>query len=436
MSSGPGLAARSHALRLLIAILDRNLALDEALARTPPDPEDERRDRAFGHTLLLTCLRRLGQIDDVLDRCLVKPLPTRAHLVRHVLRLGAAQLLFLGTAAHAAVDTSVRLIAGSRLDAYRGLINAVLRRLASDGHGWVAAQDAAILNTPRWLWRSWVGAYGEEATRAIAAQHLVEPPLDLACKGDAEGWVARLEAALLPSGTLRVAQRVAVESLPGFETGDWWVQDAAAALPVRLLGDVRGRDVLDLCAAPGGKTLALAAAGARVLAVDRSAPRLATLRANLARCGLAAEIVAADATSWRPEVPAALILLDAPCSGTGTIRRHPDLQRLKKPADVTRLAALQAELLRAALSYLAPAGTLVYSVCSLEPEEGSAIVEAALAADPGLGRVAVSAAEIGGLAEAITAEGDLRTLPHHLASRGGMDGFYAARLRRLGQAGT
>lgn len=399
-------------------------------------PDEDPRDRAFARTLALTALRRLGQIDATVDRCLSRPLPGRARLVRHALRLGAVQLLFLETAPHAAVDTAVGLLAGTRMDGFRGIVNAVLRRLATEGREWIVTQDAERLDTPGWLWRSWRGAYGEETARAIARQHLAEPPLDLACVRDAPAWADRLGARLLPWGVLRLAEHGRVEEIDGYGGGAWWVQDAAAALPVRLLGEVAGRAVLDLCAAPGGKTLALAAAGARVTAVDRSVTRLATLGANLARCGLAAEVVAADATRWRPPGPVALAMLDAPCSGTGTIRRHPDLQRLKTSDDVTRLAGLQAALLRAAVSWLAPGGTLVYSVCSLEPEEGRGVVEPILAETPGLARVPVRPEEVGGLAEAITREGDLRTLPCHLAAEGGMDGFYAARLRRLGQAGT
>ncbi len=433
MTDKPGGNARFAALRLLIAVLDRGTALDAAMARVSTVAG---RDRAFAHILAATCLRRLGQIDDVLGRCLARPLPERAGMVRHTLRLGIAQLLFLGTPAHAAVDTTVGLIAGSRLDAYRGLVNALMRRVARDGPAWVAAQDAARLNTPPWLWRSWVAAYGEVTARAIGERHLVEPPLDLAAVRDPAAWAGRLDGTVLPTGTVRLATHGAIEALPGYDAGGWWVQDAAAALPVRLLGDVAGRTVLDLCAAPGGKTMALATAGARVVAVDRSAARLALLRANLARCGLVAEVVQGELAQWRPDAPATHILLDAPCTGTGTIRRHPDLPHLKSAADVPRLVALQAALLDTALAWLAPGGTLVYSVCSLEAAEGPGVVAAALAAHPELRRLPVDPGEIGGLVEAVDEAGDLRTLPCHLAAQGGMDGFYAARLRRQGQAAT
>jgi 16S rRNA (cytosine967-C5)-methyltransferase len=239
-----------------------------------------------------------------------------------------------------------------------------------------------------------------------------------------------LQAELLPTGSLRRAAGGAIDVLPGFAEGAWWVQDAAAALPARLLGEVAGRPVIDLCAAPGGKTLQLAAAGARVTAIDRSAPRLERLRQNLARLGLHADVLAADAAEYRPPEPAAAVLLDAPCSATGTIRRHPDVARTRRPGDLAALAGVQDRLLDAALAMLRPGGLLVYCVCSLQPEEGPARIDALLQRDTGVERLPIAAAEIGGLAAAITADCDLRTLPSHWAEIGGLDGFFACRLRR------
>ena len=292
------------------------------------------------------------------------------------------------------------------------------------------------LNTPDWLWRSWTQAYGDARCRAIAEAHLKEPPLDLSPLTDtedrAEALCAALAAERLPGGTLRLRGAGEVTRLAGYEAGEWWVQDAAAALPARLFGPVAGKQVLEIGAAPGGKTAQLAAAGARVTAVDRSAPRLARLRENLARLHLEAEIVEADALEWRPAAQAHLVLLDAPCTATGTIRRHPDIPHGRNPADVARLAELQGRLLARAAAMVAPAGLLVYASCSLEPEECERRVDAFLAAAPDFARLPVRSGELAGVGEAITTAGDLRTLPCHWAKDGGMDGFYAARLRHLG----
>ena len=418
-------SARAVALELLDAVLRDKRALDDALVDHAGLAALERRDRAFARLLVATVLRRLGQLDDLIGRCLDRPLSRRAARTRDILRLGAAQLLFIETPAHAAVDTAVALADGP----HKKLVNAVLRRLARDGAGWRDGQDAGRLNTPDWLWDSWVAAHGESATRAIAAAHLREPPLDITVKGDAAALAESLDAEILPTGSLRRPGFGAVTELPGFADGHWWVQDAAAALPARLLGDVRGRAVIDLCAAPGGKTAQLAAGGARVIALDRSKARLARLRENLRRLHLDARVVAADACDWRPDTPADFVLLDAPCSATGTIRRHPDVARLKSAGDVARLAALQDRLLDAALDMLAPGGVLVYAACSLQPEEGPDRIAAALARRADIHRVPILASEIGGAGELISADGDLRTLPRHWDDRGGMDGFFAARLK-------
>jgi 16S rRNA (cytosine967-C5)-methyltransferase len=275
-----------------------------------------------------------------------------------------------------------------------------------------------------------VAAYGEATTRAITARHLVEPPLDLTVKRDAESWAERIGAGLLPTGSLRLPGSHSVADLPGYAEGAWWVQDAAAALPARLLGDVAGRLVVDLCAAPGGKTAQLCAAGARVTAVDRSRSRIGIVRDNLERLHLAAELVVADAERWRPAAPVERILLDAPCTSTGTVRRHPDIPYVKRPDDVARCVALQDRLLDAARAMLAPGGTLVYCTCSLEPEEGPERIAALLARAPEIERRPIAPAELSGLEQLLTQGGDLRTLPSHMAEAGGLDGFYAARLVR------
>jgi 16S rRNA (cytosine967-C5)-methyltransferase len=420
-------SARSLALLLLHDVLRRGQSLDERLAVRLDNAGLETRDRGFVRALVATTLRRLGQIDAVIAQFIDRPLPASAATVTDALRLGAAQLLFLATPAHAAVAATVDLVPETQ-SRYRGLVNAVLRRLAERGRDLVAAQDAARLNAPDWLWHAWVAAYGEATARRIAEANLDEAPLDLSAKADAALWANRLGGTLLPTGSIRRPAGGAVSELPGFAEGAWWVQDAAAALPARLLGDIAGRIVVDLCAAPGGKTAQLAAAGARVTAVEKNPARARRLAENLERLGLAAEIVRDDAATWHPPAPVDAVLLDAPCTATGTIRRHPDIPRHKRPSDVAAATRLQDRLLGAALAMLKPHGTLVYCVCSLQAEEGPARIAALLARGGPAARRPIDPAEIGGVGELVTAEGDLRTLPCHLSGQGGLDGFYAARL--------
>jgi 16S rRNA (cytosine967-C5)-methyltransferase len=420
-------SARLIALDVLDRVLGEARPLDETFAGHPILAQLDDRDRAFARLLVTTALRRLGQIDTVLDEFVrARPKAIRVH---NLLRLGAAQLLFLGTPAHAAVSETVALASGPHGFA-KGLLNAVLRRVAREGKERLSGQDAERLNTPDWLWRRWTAAYGELVARALAEAHLAEPPLDLSVKSDPAGWAARLGAEHLYGSTVRRPAGGAIEDLPGYAEGAWWVQDAAAALPARLLGDVHGRTAIDLCAAPGGKTAQLAAAGADVIAVELSERRAARLRANLARLRLQAHVAIADALAWRPPRPAGHVLLDAPCTATGTIRRHPDIAWHKTPADVTRMAELQARLLEAAVAMLEPAGVLVYASCSLQPEEGPDVIERALATGLPVARLPIQASELDGLPLDLTDAGDVRTLPCHLAGRGGLDGFFIARLRR------
>ena len=423
------LASRQAALEILVSCLDKGQPLDEALARHAGFAGLDPRDRAFVRLLLATTLRRLGEIDTVLGALVAKPLEGPNAAGRQVLRLGAAQLLFLGTAPHAAVDTSVRLIEDAHLPHLKGLANAVLRRISREGLAILGDGNPARLNTPQWLWQSWAEAYGEETTRAIAAAHLIEAPLDLTPRSNTDFWAGQLEAEVLPTGTLRRTGGGHIAELPGFAEGAWWVQDAAATLPVRLMGDISGKRVADLCAAPGGKTMQLCAAGAQVTAVDISARRMVRVGENLARAGLSAELITADASKWMAAEPFDAILLDAPCSGTGTLRRHPDIAWLKDEEDVGRLTLAQDRLLLHAVAQLKPGGLLVYAVCSLQEDEGPARIEALLGREPRLHRVPVQLAELPGLEAAITKEGDVRTLPSMWPERGGLDGFYIARLR-------
>jgi 16S rRNA (cytosine967-C5)-methyltransferase len=427
----PASTARHVALDLIGGVLGRERPLDEAIDDSPAMAKLSLRDRAFARLLVATVLRRLGQIDTLISDCLANPLPPRAAQVHDILRLGIAQLLFLHTPPHAAVATSVDLAQSRGFPSHKGLVNAVLRRLSIEGPDRVTAQDAARLNTPAWLWQSWSRHYGDAVTRAIATAHLREAPLDLTLRANAAGWCESLGATPLPTGTLRRAGGGAVATLPGYAEGAWWVQDAAAALPARLFGNVAGLQVVDLCAAPGGKTAQLADAGAFVTAIDRSSRRLERLVSNLRRLSLPAATVAADALTWRPERPVDAVLLDAPCSATGAIRRHPDVPHLKRPADVARLAMIQDKLLRAAVEMLRPGGMLVYCTCSLEPEEGSQRIDALLRSGAPVERRPIAAAELDTPVDWLTADGDLRTLPFHLAEYDGVDGFYGARLVKL-----
>ena len=416
------LAPRAQAAMLLEAALSRRTGLEEAAA-TDEFMALEPRDRGFARMLALTALRRLAAIDRALDARLQKPPPEP---VRTLLRLGATQLLYMDVPAFAAVDSTVRL-AATRQETrpFKGLINAVLRNLSRDA----APQEGSA--APDWLEARWRAAYGEEAARAIAAQIPHEPPTDVTLKGgDTETWAAPLEAEPLPGGSLRSARRGDVSDWPGYDEGAWWVQDAAAAIPARLLGVKAGETALDLCAAPGGKTLQLAAAGAQVVAVDRSAARLRRVRENLRRTGLEAEIVAADAGAWKDPRTFDAVLLDAPCSATGTFRRHPDVLWAARPGDVAKLAGVQARLLDSAARRVRPGGRLVYCVCSLEPEEGEAQTAGFLRRHPEFTRIPIAPGEGGSPEEALAAAGDLRLLPSHWADEGGLDGFYVARFSR------
>jgi 16S rRNA (cytosine967-C5)-methyltransferase len=429
----PGLAARRIAADLLDGVLRRRMALDDLLFGKnahPGLPALADRDRALARRLTATVLRRLGTLRHLLGEFLEKGFPSDAPRVETILLLGAAQILWLEVPDHAAVDLSVRLAQGDRRAArYAGLVNAVLRRVAQGG----TSRPDGLRDTPEWLLKRWSKSYGRDTARAIAAANGHEPALDLTSKSDPKSWADRLRGRVLPTGSVRTLAHGAVSLLPGFSEGAWWVQDAAAALPVRLFGDIRGMNVADLCAAPGGKTAQLALAGANIIAVDRSPARLNRLRENLARLSLHAEIVAADVLEWQSG-PFDAVLLDAPCSSTGTIRRHPDIPWLKSEADLPVLTSLQQRLLDRAVELLKPGATLVYCVCSLEPEEGEHQIEALLRRDPRIVRSQITAQEVFGRKEFITPDGALRTLPQYLPDPdprwGGLDGFYASRLVR------
>ncbi len=408
--------------------MKRRVPLDDVLDELSPKENLSARDEALARAIAIVTFRRLGTLGQALNERLKRD-PKDERLL-HLLATGAAQILFLDIPDHAAVDSAVRLAQEDpKLHHAGGFINAVLRRVARERDMILGAQ-APWLDTPTWLEERWVEQYGEELAERIAGAHRSMASVDLSVKENAEDWAERLGGVLLPTGSIRLVERTAIRDLPGFDEGAWWVQDAAAALPARLLNAKPGERVADLCAAPGGKTAQLAAAGADVLAVDRSAKRLKRLEENLARLNLKASTRAIDAEKL-DEAPFDSILLDAPCSATGTIRRHPDVAWTKSEEDIRKLSGLQTRLLDKAASLLKPGGRLVYCTCSLEAEEGERQAAGFLTRHPEFARQAITADEIGGLAECLTPEGDVRTLPCHLISsehdRGGLDGFFIAR---------
>ena len=418
-----GLPARAAALDLLTAALSGRTGMDEGLSH-PALAALDGRDRAFARALVMATLRYLGPIDSVLQAKVKKAPPDK---VVQILRLGVAQAFVLKTPAHAAVTTSVDLVAqDGGLRMFKGLVNAVLRGLVRDP----PRLDDPELMAPSWLYMRWRAAFGADAALEIAAMIAQEPATDLSLKNPSQGAALAddLEAEVVPGGSLRTTKRGDIATWPGFAEGGWWVQDAAAAIPARLLDVQAGQTALDLCAAPGGKTLQLAAAGAKVVALDRSAVRLKRVAENLARLALTAEVVAADAAAWPDRRGFDAVLLDAPCSATGTFRRHPDVLWAAKPSDIAGLAAVQSKLLDAAARRTKSGGRLVYCVCSLEPEEGEGQVAAFLARTPGMTLDSIAAGEGGAPTASVKPDGTLRILPHHLP--GGLDGFYVARFRK------
>jgi len=433
--AAPGLPARKLAAAVIDEVLRARLALDDTHERLAPSFGLDAADSALARAIAITAFRRLGTIQEAINARLERGSPRNSGPFEPIMVAAAAQILFLDVPDHAAVDLAIRhLHEDARSSRYVSLGNALLRRLVREREAILAESVDPFLDTPEWLTESWMESYGEDTAAAIALSHRDEPALDISVKDDPAGWAEKLDGLLLPTGSIRLRERQAITALPGFDEGAWWVQDAAAALPVRLLAPKPGERIADLCAAPGGKTAQLAALGAQVTAVDRSGPRLRRLRANLERLGLEAEIVTKDATLWEAE-PFDAVLLDAPCSATGTIRRHPDVAWTKSPEDRDKLVDLQARLLEAAARLTRPGGRLLYCTCSLEPQEGEAQIEAFLAAHADFARQPIEPAEIGGLAEAIDGNGDLRTLPHQLRNEtprlSGWSGFYASRLIRL-----
>lgn len=425
-----GMPARLQALSVLHSVLSGKQFFEGS---SDADVALDQRDRGFVHALVATALRHGGEIDFILKQFLTKPLPHSAGKLRLMLKLGAAQLLFMGTPAHAAINQTVEM---AKLDKnarhFAGLANAVLRRVAEEGPALIASVADQHLNTPIWLWRELVKAYGAETAIAITKAHLVEAAIDVSVKSNAESWAVALSGECLPSHAIRLHEKSpAIPLRAGFNEGAWWVQDAASALPITLLGDIAGKTVLDLCAAPGGKTAQLAAAGADVTAVDLSEPRLSRLTANLTRLKLDAKIVIGDILDLPEEIQYDVVVLDAPCSATGTLRRHPDLPYLKTIEHVGELVELQWTMLHKAANLVKSGGILLYCTCSLLPAEGEKQINAFLKKNLNFETLPFDAALIGNMTHVITDAGWLRTHPAMpIGNSTGLDGFFAARLQR------
>lgn len=428
MTHSDGIAARQVAFGILNDIFFRRRSLDEAFAAANEFERLESRDRAFVRLLVTTVLKRAGQMDAVLRHFLHEPFSAlKPATLLNIFRLGIAQLVFLKTPEHAAVSTSVDLAEAEGIAHQKPLVNAVLRRLAREGFPAMEDRDAGKFNTPDWLWNEWMQDYGVETALDIAAANLHEATLDISVKSTPEEWAEKLGATLLPTGTLRKENGGFIPDMPGFDEGVWWVQNAVAALPARLLGDVAGKTVIDLCAAPGGKTAQLAAGGATVIAVDRSAQRMERLKENMTRLKLDVETVIAEGATWKPAAPVDAVLLDAPCTATGTIRHQPDILYLKEPKDQEKLVALQRRLLLNALEMLKPGGLLMYCTCSLQKAEGEAQVEWFLSQGLAVQHAPIVPKEIPGIRNLLNEAGDLRALPSHWKDIGGIDGFFVAR---------
>lgn len=436
--SKPGLEARAVAAKILGAVIDRKVSLDGMLDSQNGNPAYRalsEQDRALVRAMLNAALRHMPRIEAAIDRMLDNPLPEGARALHHVLAIGAAQILYLDIPDHSAVDLAVEQAhADPRNRRFAGLVNAVLRRFGRQKVQ-VLEKSHGVPAMPQWFFERLSTVYGAEEAARIADAQLTPAAIDLTVKSDPKGWAEKLGGVVLPTGSVRLKPfDQPITALEGFDAGEWWVQDAAATLPARMFGELQGLRVADLCAAPGGKTAQLAQAGARVTALDQSASRLKRLSGNLDRLGLTAELVEVNMLEFRPEQLFDAVLLDAPCSSTGTTRRHPDVLYTKGPEDIAKLAALEARMLRHACDLVRPGGTIVFSNCSLDPAEGEDMVAALLAERPDIERLPMKSTDWPGMEQAISAEGAFRTTPAMFPARdgvvGGLDGFYAVALKR------
>ncbi|NNE80440.1 MAG: methyltransferase domain-containing protein [Silicimonas sp.] len=413
-----GAEVRAAAVSAMTSVTEDGRLLSDVLPRVTADFEPA--DRARVGRLATSALRWSGRSDRLLGPHLrLKP----EDRVLNALRLAIFEIFVDGAPDHAAVDGAVSLTSRSKM----GLVNGVLRNVLRKGTNW---DELPLPGLPKWLRKRFSKDWGKEAVAEMEAVYAANPPLDLTLKNaeDAAAWAKTLDADLRPDGGLRLKTFGQVSQLPGYSDGAWWVQDAGASVAARLLHPAPGERVLDLCAAPGGKALQLAAAGAEVTALDVSKDRMKRVAENSARTGLAAELITADALEWTPPAPFGAILLDAPCSASGTLRRHPDLAHARDGSGIDALVDLQAKLLDRAVDWLAPDGRLVYCTCSLFPEEGENQIGAALARHPHLSLSRPEAPWID--PKWCATEGGLRLRPDHWAEIGGIDGFFVAMLEK------
>lgn len=424
---------RLVALDLFSSIMDDERTMDHVFADHEGFLKLNTLDRALVRMMVATTLRRLGQIDDLIKMAFDRDEAPDPPLLLQLLRLSVAQLMFMKIPDHAAVHIAVDVAVAAGLARQKGLVNAILRRVARDGPDHTTRQDIARLNTPAWMLKDWRTHYGARAAIATAEILLTEAPLDITLRdpNTADHYAKALEAEVLSTGTLRIRHPSgSIEKLDGFTDGAWWVQDAAASLPVRLMGKIKGNHVVDLCAAPGGKTAQLVAAGAHVTALDQSIRRLDVLKSNLHRLGFDGQVTCAvtDAVTWVPKKPVDIVLIDAPCTATGTIRRNPDIPVHRAPADVKRMAKIQADILDNATKMIKPGGAIYYAVCSLQHAEGEGQVATFLKIHPDFAVDPFGPADLAGIEPFITPEGYIRVLPHVWKDQGGIDGFFIARI--------
>ncbi|CDO47626.1 RsmB/NOP family class I SAM-dependent RNA methyltransferase [Bartonella henselae] len=440
----PGLAVRQVSVRLLGVVLDKKTSLSGLTDNEYGHPQYlglSQRDRLLCRAILAAALRHRGQITDALRRFLKRPLPSQALSLQHLLHISAAQILYLDIPDHAAIDLAVRVAKlDPRMCRFSGVVNALLRNVAREAV-FLRQKAPHIEGIPVWFGQLLVSTYGKEKTEQILEIQSAPPPLDLTVKSDSRGWAERLGGVVLPNGSVRLSRlEGSVSELPGYMEGAWWIQDFAASLPACLLGNIHGKQVADLCASPGGKTAQLALQGADVTAIELSANRLKRLKENMERLHFSVRCCEGDVKNFHPKQLFDAVLLDAPCSSTGTIRRHPDILWTKSMNDVIKLAALQYDLLVAAIALLKKGGRIVFSNCSLAKEEGEDLITRILSERGDIVLEPILAEEMGVMAHLLSVEGILRTTPADFCHENfnaekniflGMDGFFAARLRKV-----
>ena len=428
MKDNSSLTSRRLAAFAVKEVIEKRVALEQVLAGQPDYRALEGRDRAFVRLIAATTFRRMGQIEAAL-KPFVKKKPPK--LVYAALQTAAAQILFLGTPPHAAVGETVAMLKSrGSSKGFANMANAVLRRVSEQGQALSGALPPKA-NIPGWIRGSWEREYGRHSGRKLAALLMRDPVLDLTVKSDVEGWANKLGGNVMGPSTVRLAKIGDITALEGFNEGEWWVQDVAASLPVHILGDVKGKRVLDLCAAPGGKSMQLAAQGAIVTAVDKSEGRLVRVSANLKRTKLDVDVHCSDALEFEPkEGDYDIVLLDAPCSATGTFRRHPDVLYNRSPKDVANLVRLQDKLLARAATYVRPGGQLIYCTCSLQTEEGAPRITKFLQLLPDFRLIPILPISGLSLPDTAFSGGYLRTIPYFFDEKGGVDGFFIALLER------